>query len=251
MFKMKWVGALVVAATLAATAATASAGTIVLTGDGQEVAFRQGNGGEFKVRSITGIGVPDMGAGVNDFTTPVTHGVFQTFCLELGVSITLGKTLQWDLNTKSVGGNKDRDLENTTAYLYSAFYRGSLSSYDYTLGSGREADAQDLQDAIWWLQGGGVYNSGSDTYTDGDWLTASGLGTQAKTWIKEATNAGWTSIGDVRVLNVYDFDAQGARVELQDQLVMVPLPPAALTGLTLLGGLAFLGLRRRKRATSV
>lgn len=249
MPKMKWVGALIVAATLSVTATTAHAGTIELTGDASTVAFRKGNGGEFKVRSITGLSVPDQGTGVSDFVSPVSAGVFQTFCLELGVSITLGATLQFDLNTESVQGTKTRALTNEVAYLYTQFSRGSLSSYDYNTGAGREDDAQSLQDAIWYLQGGGTYNSGSNTFTDGDWLTEGVLSADSKTWIKEATNAGWTDIGDVRVLNVYKI-VNGTRVDEQDQLVMVPLPPAALTGLMLLGGLGLIGMRRRKRSTT-
>ena len=47
----------------------------------------------------------------------------------------------------------------------------------------------------------------------------------------------------MRVLNLYD-DAGNNK---QDVLVVVPLPPAALSGLALLAGVGLIGLRRRRR----
>lgn len=242
MIAKRFLGALGAVLVLGVAASTAEAGTIVLNNDTSTVHFRTNSGGgEFKVTGFTGLAVPEMGAGVNDFTG---HGAFQTFCVEKTQYMYFNKTYQWDLNTKSV--DTDIPLSYATAYLYTQFWNGTLgevtpfdTSDDYvydTSTTARATAAQDLQQVIWYLQGGQVslQNSRQTAWKN-----------EALAAVADDTIWGQT-IGNVRIMNLYTV-TNGVRTEAQDQLVMVPLPPAGLAGLGLLGGLGLLRLRRRRR----
>jgi hypothetical protein len=178
---------------------------------------------------------------VPGFTTPL----FTTFCLEHGeginshhqtngdVSLAQRTVYDWVLNTAAVAGgpgavNGSDPLDFRTAYLYTQFYNGVLNNFDYTVGLGREADGKSLQLAIWYLE---------------DEVTVGELDVKAAAWVTEATLAGWTNLGNVRVMNVYT--ASGANA--QDLLVMVPLPPAAWLGLGLMSAMGAVGIIRRRR----
>lgn len=150
-------------------------------------------------------------------TSPVNVTVSTTF-IDEATGVVTGAGSHAVLGSKPFGDN----LDARTAYLYTQFARGTLSNYDYTAGAGREASADELQKAIYFLEEEG---SGSNAG-------------QAGVWIAEAEAAiasgAWSSIGTVRVLNLWVQD--GANVLLkQDMLwLSVPAPGAAL--------LVFLGL---------
>jgi len=78
-------------------------------------------------------------------------------------------------------------LDWRTAYLYTQFRAGTLSGYDY--GSGRDSSANELQEAIWAIEGE-VY------VADG----------QALAWINQASdaiqNGLWSGTGAVKILNL-------------------------------------------------
>lgn len=211
-------------------------------------AYSAGGGGEFKVVAFTGLNPAPMGPGMS------LGGVFQTFCLERNEYISMGKTYNWELNTVAVkggisgqepAGSTTDPLDARTAYLFTQFWNGTLSSYDVNLGvTKRAADAGELQEAIWYIEG-----------------EISSVTGQAATWVGEANDAvngvggaapTWSGIGDVRVLNVYTRLGDGSNgIHRQDHLVlMAPLPPAALSGLALLGVLGLIQVRRRRRLQS-
>lgn len=229
-----------------ALAATAAAGTISIDRDTSSYSGTWG-GGEDKVISFSGGGVPSMGSGV-----AISGGIFQTFCLEAGVGISINTTYNYTVGTGATNGGVSGQtttnfdpLDARTAYLYTQFWNGTLSNYNYTTGSGRTASATSLQLAIWQIEGELV--NALQTAYNGD--------TQAQAWVSQANTAvasggSWFNqgIGNVRVLNLTDSSGN----DIQSLLVLVPLPPALLSGLGLLAGLGGVGvLRRRNRRALV
>lgn len=224
-----------------AFAVPAQAETITVERDTTQ--FSSLHGGEIKVLTF-GSTVPAMGAGVQ-----VAGGLFQTFCLEADISLANNTTYNYTLATGATGGGVtggDPDpLDAQTAYLFTQFWNANLSNYDYTLGTARIASATSLQNAIWKIEGELVGTL--QTAYDGD--------AQAQAWVAEAAaavaaNGSWfgRGIGNVRVIN--PTNSLGA--DIQSMLVLVPLPPAALSGLSILAGLAGAAfVRRRNRRALV
>jgi hypothetical protein len=136
----------------------------------------------------------------------VSGSYFQTFCVEHDEFVTPGTTYNFNVSTAADNGgvntNSGDPLGCRTAYLYTQFWNGTLSDYDYELGSGRAASATALQQAIWYLENEVSYSS---------------LNSQARAWVDEATDAvsaggSWydqygTGIGNVRVMNMYTASA--------------------------------------------
>jgi hypothetical protein len=138
-------------------------------------------------------------------------------------------------------------LDWRTAYLYTQFRNGSLSGYDY--GAGRDSSANELQEAIWAIEGE-VY------VADG----------QALNWINLASEAIqdglWSGTGAVKILNLTWATARGDHEQGQgatDVLFLdaegppnneVVPEPSSLAVWSLLGfaGAAFAWRRRRKAA---
>ncbi len=233
-------------------ASTAEAGTITLGyGPGQ---YSSNGGGEFKVTQFSGSGVPTQGAGVQ-----ISGGYFQTFCLEQSETFSPGATYNWTLSDaahagggsaargaqQDANGNWFDPVGSATAFLYTQFWQGTLSwtdsagalkLYDYTVGSGRAASADALQKAIWYLENEQSLSQIGGTNSDAYRLVLAA---------QSAIDSGiWSGVGNVRVLTLTDSSG-GFR---QDQLFMVPLPPAASLGFVLLAGLAAAGAVRRRRA---
>ena len=155
---------------------------------------------------------------------------FNTFCLETTEFFTYGEPLTVVGITDtayngSVGPTGDL-LNYETAYLYTMFRNGSLTRLNDTpYSSNPDNSANALQAAIWYFEGE---------------RPKPAEGTLADRWVDEAIAAGWSNIGNVRVLNL--INARGGRA--QDQLVLVPEPS---TLLILGAGLLGLGIFGRKR----
>lgn len=253
MSKRKWVFAAAVMMAFLATGTFATAGTLEIK---QSTYAAAGfNGGEFHIWNTTGLptGLISDAAWTDEDGDGIKND-FQTFCLERNEPT--ASPAYFEISTGAILGGIDNDaygswdvsgspgfdpISAATAYLYNEFWEGTLSNFDYAdTGVGRDVSGRSLQRAIWELEDeGAAATNNSDT--------------QALAWITEAVNAvtsgSWTGIGNVRVLNLYVFDAQGNRVEKQSQLVVIPLPASALMGLGLLCALgAYRGIRRRNRS---
>jgi hypothetical protein len=93
---------------------------------------------------------------------------FETFCVEIDEEFSPGSTYNTSIgNTILPGGAA---ITVGTAYLYSQFALGNLQNYNYNPGStgvgSRAYTADELQDAIWYLQG--EITSAGDQYTKGN-----------------------------------------------------------------------------------
>jgi hypothetical protein len=171
---------------------------------------------------------------------------FQSFCIEAYEPLTVGDTYRAVVNEEAVlgdgmrpgetpGPNGGDSLSPETAYLYSQFRAGTLAGYDYTPGPGRERSARSLQTAFWHLEGEIEYQD----------LAA--LPPQAQGFVLMAYDAGWASIGDVRVLNLYADSAHGDfSQDMLTLVVPVPAPSALLLGNL---GIAMVGWLHRRWMT--
>jgi hypothetical protein len=187
------------------------------------------SGGPFEV-FVTGLpaaGLGQHGAGASNYLT---------FCVEKNETIQQGQTYDATVNTAAVnggagGGNPD-PLDYRTAYLYTAFIKGTLSTdlVAFDSGSafsyGTASHGTALQSAIWKIE----------QEVTGSVSTLA----QRLLDLAAAKVAGdWGStIGNVRVLNLTKNGHKH-----QDQLIIIPLPTAAGMGLA---GLGLVAIRRRR-----
>lgn len=184
------------------------------------------------------------------------NGGFETFCLETGVDFSPGTQYYYTLGTVTQpkpanGTGSALSLTVGAAYLYYEFASGGFGSqFDYTYGSsGRLADDNLLQAAIWALQGGQSYGNypsgtaGNPYYTDA--INAYGSLAAA-----QAAYGG----ADVQVLQMWTTYSGGVYSgAAQNQLVLTgggppPEPTVPDGGMTvvLLGG-ALIGVQVMRR----
>lgn len=184
---------------------------------------------------------------------------FETFCVEIDTEFNPGGTYNTSIGNSILPSGAAITLG--TAYLYSQFAQGTLQNYNYnqnTSGIGSRAyTADELQDAIWYLQaeitsagnqytqgnnylysfGGSSFNPTSDPFVQ---LAESMFGANAFT--SDSNN----NYG-VQVLEL--TSANGSPV--QDQLVYTPVPEPATfaAGAILLAPLGISALRtiRKKK----
>jgi hypothetical protein len=191
-----------------------------------------GPGGEFKVEPLSGFSFSPAAL--------TNGGYFESFCLEKNEYLNFGQTYVVGVSQNAMGGGVGGQtlpgidpISNQTQYLYWKFINGTLNDYDYTMGSGRVASADALQNVIWVLE-----NEQAQTWTNGD------NSLEDKFYQDALANAG-SGIGAVRVLNMYEL-SDGQRKAAQDLLVaVVPVPASALL---VTFGLGLAGAIRRRLA---
>lgn len=200
-----------------------------------------GFGGEFTIYNYEAkLGV-DLTKYADTTKNVYTAPSFQTFCVEtteyyvspadVWVSEAFIDGSQPGSHSYLSSTTSGMDLNPYTAYLYTEFAKGTLAGYDYSVGAGRQASAAALQEAIWYLQSQPAYLAHP--------YDPANLSSAAEEFVALAVDAGWTTIGNVRVMQMYN-----AASLKQDMLVIVPTPGAILLagiGTTLVGV-----LRRRK-----
>jgi len=225
----KYVGVLAVVALVASPAmADINAGQITL-GQGS---YSYNVGGEFwaKDSALSTAAYAASTSGQDGHA-----GSFQTFCVETSEYFTPNGTYNVDISTSGATGSMSRltnqPLAAQTAWLYTQFATGAFAptDYDYTNSlHRRSSDAGALQDAIWSFQHQSVENTDPAVLAEA---------AHFESLANAAVANGWSGIGDVRILNLWNTDGSAA----QDQLyLMVPAPGAALLigiGLSLVGWL--------------
>jgi hypothetical protein len=198
-------------------------------------AYRTGDGGEF----VAQMADPPWSFALGNYASTTLNQAgyansFQTFCIERNEYISNGVTYDIDIGLAAVkggvGGPKPDPISVGTAYLYQQFATGQLADYKYTPGPDRSTSAGLLQNAIWALeQELDAPSAGDNAFWDlvvGEFGVAGAMAD---------ASAGW----GVRAMNLHAC----VTPTYQSQLVLVPVPAAALLGFI---GLGYAGMKLRK-----
>lgn len=162
---------------------------------------------------------------------------FETFCVEIDEEFSPGGTYNTSLGNTIIPGGAA--LTIGTAYLYSQFAQGTLSGYQYGTGTARETSADELQDAIWYLQGevtsaGNHFTMGSGNgYQGGNYLYnfgGTGFNPASDPFVNLVqtmfgANATASDAGNNYGVQVLELSSAGGYN--QDQLVYCPVPEPA------------------------
>lgn len=189
-----------------------------------------GGGGEFRT-----VGV-NVAAGLGDS--------FETFCLERTESITLGTPYYVDINTEAKAGGYGGavagadPLSYSSAWLYTQYRNDALDDLFGGFSYTSNASLNSLQLAFWKLE----------DELDPSWLATYGADAMAVSLVSVASASGWTSLGDVRVMNLYSSYSPtgGFSGPKQSQLYMMPIPEPETYAL-LMAGLGLMGFVARRR----
>jgi hypothetical protein len=192
------------------------------------------------------------GGEFNAVTTGAGLGNFVTFCVEYTEHISLGATYSYVINSGAVkggystvpGGTSTFDpISVGTAWLYSNYRAGLYTRNDATMNN--------LQAAIWYLEGesnlvpDGSGNSLSGTGTpfsytqtavnSNPFLKGTGSVSAMFGTLADAAAAATPGAYGVGILNLYAYNHAGETGSImQDQLAMVPEPTTMIAGALLL-----------------
>jgi hypothetical protein len=235
--------------------------------------YYQGQGGEFTIYGYDDKPFLSNSAYADETKNINYQGSFETFCIETGEWIyePMGMVVSTTAINESTGAvtgagshavsgrmTHGDNLGFGTAYLYTQFATAQLSGYVYASNStetvtvngtdydlSRSQTAGALQRVIWALEGEGGGDFSSSYYG-----VALNTGQQALAtyWKSLADTSPWTTVGQVRVLNMYGLNFGGSinyNALKQDQLYLTPIPASVVLGLL---GLGVVGLKLRKYA---
>lgn len=215
--------------------------------------YGRGSGGEFDVRfTQDSPGATGFSSTIGTKTWNSQSTRFSTFCLERDEFIGFNTEYRATIAALATGGGNNTNtgdaLDPWTAYLYTQFATGQLSSFDYLPSFGganqvREIDGENLQIVFWFLENElnvSGYGYNYDPHSADRAATAfGGTNNDRYRFWQMAQTANWTNIGSVRVLNLTGLDGS----EKQSQLIMIPIPAAVLLGAI---GTALLVVVRRR-----
>jgi hypothetical protein len=196
--------------------------------------YQYGLGGEFTLKPDTAL----MSAinGLAGYSTATKNQIttfepnFQTFCIEGGEFIYQDTTYSVVLSDRAMFGSvgpAGDPISKGTAWLYSQFAQGNLTGYDYSNPGRSDAagsSADQLQKAIWWLEGEESINFDSgNTFMA---AVVSKFGTQADAKL-DAQGAYGVEVAQLWVQGHAGDEtySNGSYTYMrQDQLVYVPEP---------------------------
>jgi hypothetical protein len=159
--------------------------------------------------------------------------------------------------------NPNRDyLSSNTAWIYSSFRNNNFGGFTGFAGLTTNQIGDALQLAIWYSEGelfSGTNGAGtriSANSRSSRWLGTSADAVAARALFEYANSIQHNgNLYGVRVLQLWAYDGTqgngGFNAFAQDQLTIVPLPPAAYAGLGTLAGVIGLGYVRRRRLASI
>jgi hypothetical protein len=184
------------------------------------------------------VGGPFKATVISGFVGNPAGTTFKTFCLERGETFSPGHTYDVVVSDREVSGANGGNpsgfdlLDSATAYLYSNFRHGTLGAAlnSFAGVSFNDADMSHLtalQNVIWKLEG--------ETFSFAEGSLSDELFDMAV-----ANKNG--SLYDVRVMQLWEGTQRR-----QDQLMLVPLPAAAVAGLALFPVTLAAGHLRRRR----
>ena len=193
--------------------------------------YQSGSGGEFAFQTLNPIGWLDTSAYAATTKNQGYANSFQTFCLEVGETISFGGIYNANLNSEAVNGGTDAGphpdpVSEGTGYLYSEFAKGTLTGYNFGgTAAQRQASAASLQNAIWWLEDApwGVVDAAYQTILfnkfGANWAVDAKLGTSL-TYHVYAVNM-WTLNGGLAQDGLfYDVPEGGATLMLLGGVLM-------------------------------